>query len=77
MPPMPGGRPGGPSPESRKRLRDANAERARAIARSTGMPHSQVNAELNRMAGVRRVTEATAHQLEVRLRHATTWLDRI
>ncbi len=57
-------------------LRDANAERARAIARRTGWSHAQVNAELNRMAGLRRITEATVPQLERRLRLAERWQAR-
>ena len=35
------------------------------------------NAELNRLAGVRRVTEATVEQLERRLRHAEAWYRRL
>jgi hypothetical protein len=33
-----------------------------------------VNAELNRLSGINKVTEATADQLERRLRHAKKWL---
>jgi len=36
-----------------------------------------VNAELNRQAGIRRITEATVPQLEARLRHAERWLARL
>lgn len=79
LPPLPG-RPapaGGGSEqvrERRKRLRDANAEWARLLSRRTKLTHAQVNAELNRLAGVRRVTEATVDQLERRLRAAERWL---
>jgi superfamily II DNA or RNA helicase len=62
--------------EHKQRLRDANAERVRILTRFTGMSHAQVNAELNRLAGLTRVTEATADQLETRLRHADRWLSR-
>jgi superfamily II DNA or RNA helicase len=64
-------------PERKKQLRVDNAERAKELARLTGRGHAAVNAELNRMAGVRRITEATAVQLERRLRHADAWLRRL
>jgi hypothetical protein len=38
------------------------------------MTHAQVNAELNRLSGVRRVTEATIDQLERRLHVGDRWL---
>ena len=63
--------------EVKSRLRDANAELARALAHKTGWPHAKVNAELNRLAGVRRVTEATVEQLQRRLRQAEYWYNRI
>ncbi len=63
--------------ELKNRLRDANAELARALAHKTGWPHAKVNAELNRLAGVRRVTEATVEQLQRRLRQAEHWYNRI
>lgn len=63
--------------EHKKRLRDDNAELARRLARLTGLTHAQVNRELNRLTGLERVTEATAEQLERRLRHAEGWRSRI
>jgi len=36
-----------------------------------------VNSELNRMAGVRRITEATLEQLHRRARCADGWLNRL
>jgi hypothetical protein len=63
--------------ERRLWLRDANAERARTIVRRTSLGHAAVNAELNRLAGLQRITEATLEQLEARLRVADKWLDRI
>jgi superfamily II DNA or RNA helicase len=63
--------------EHKGRLRDLNAERVRFLVRITGWSHAQVNAELNRLSGVRRVTEATVEQLERRLKHADRWLDRL
>lgn len=63
--------------EHKKELRDDNAERARRIARLTGLTHAQVNRELNRLTGLDRVTEATSEQLERRLRHADGWLRKV
>ena len=62
--------------EHKARLRDANARVARDIARRTGWSHAQVNAELNRLAGVRRIPEATVEQLQRRLRQAEAWCSR-
>ena len=81
----PGGAGGGPAGgdtgvatltrrEEKTRLRDANADVARVVARRTGLTHAQVNAELNRLSGVRRVAEATIDQLERRLRDGDRWL---
>ncbi len=47
---------------------------AQALARRTGLTHAQVNAELNRRANVRKVSEATAQQLRARLEVADRWL---
>lgn len=72
--------PGPPGPtrrERKKRLRDDNAGAARRLARLTGLSHAQVNAELNRLTGLARVTEATVDQLERRLRHAEIWVRRV
>jgi hypothetical protein len=38
------------------------------------MTHARVNAELNRLSAVRRVSEATVEQLERRLASADKWL---
>jgi superfamily II DNA or RNA helicase len=59
------------------RLRLANANAARDIARVTGLSHAAVNGQLNRLATIRRITEATTEQLEDRLGHAHRWLDRL
>lgn len=37
------------------------------LVRTTGQTHAQVNAELNRLSGVGRITEATVSQLLTRL----------
>ncbi len=63
--------------EAKADLRRANLEVARAIARRTGRSHAEVNAELNRLAGLTSVSEATADQLRRRLEHATRWQARL
>jgi superfamily II DNA or RNA helicase len=63
--------------EQKELLRSANAEVARELARYTGWEHARVHGELNRLAGLRRVTEATVEQLERRLREADRWLARL
>ena len=40
----------------------------------TGLTHAQVNGELNRRAGIKRVAQATLDQLERRLRVADRWM---
>ena len=60
--------------QRRLALREANATRARELARVTGLSHAQVNAELNRRVGLRRITEATVEQLERRREQADRWL---
>jgi superfamily II DNA or RNA helicase len=60
--------------EEKGLLRDENATVARELVRRTRMTHAQVNAELNRLSGVRRVTEATIDQLERRLAAGDRWL---
>ena len=54
--------------------RDANADIAAELVRATGWSHPQVNAELNRLSGVRKVSEATLDQLEARLAQGNRWL---
>jgi superfamily II DNA or RNA helicase len=69
--------PAGPTRrEEKQRLRDANANLARELARRTGLTHAQVNGELNRLAGVDRVAQATQEQLARRLAAAERWLAR-
>ena len=58
----------------KRRLRESNAKLASELVHITGWEHRRVNAELNRQAGIRRVTQATAEQLERRIRHAESWL---
>lgn len=58
----------------RRHLRDLNAARAADLVRHANMSHARVNAELNRLAGIRRITEATEADLERRLAAAERWL---
>ncbi len=60
--------------EQKTRLRASNTALVRDLARRTGMSHAQVNAELNRLAGLKRIGDATSDQLERRLRHAERWM---
>jgi superfamily II DNA or RNA helicase len=60
--------------EHKKQLREANADVARELVRRTALTHAQVNSELNRLSGVRRVSEATIEQLERRLAAGERWL---
>lgn len=66
-----------PRQARKKDLRDENAARARELVRLTGMTHAQVNRELNRLAGVRRVAEATVSQLRARVDQADRWMRRL
>jgi hypothetical protein len=63
--------------QTKDALRLANAAAARDLARHTRGSHAVINAELNRLAGIRRITEATVPQLEARLSHAERWLARV
>jgi hypothetical protein len=83
LPPLPsGGRPAGRLPEGRTLrehkawLREANTNKVRAIARQTGLTHAAVNNELNRITGLRKVSEATVEDLERRLARAEKWLEQ-
>lgn len=86
-PPLPNGRQPDPiDPDTgvrltrvqlRRRLRDRNASAVKELVRSTPLDHRQVNAELNRLAGVRGVTEATVEELQRRLDHANRWLSKV
>jgi len=60
--------------EQKARLRTSNTSLVRDLARRTGMTHAQVNAELNRLAGLQRIGDATSEQLERRLAHARQWM---
>lgn len=57
----------------REELRVRNAELAKDLARTTGMGHAKVNAELNRRSGIPGVDDATVEQLERRVAAAEKW----
>jgi superfamily II DNA or RNA helicase len=63
--------------QAKDRLRIANAEAAKDIARVSGRTFAAVNQELNRQAGIRRVTEATGSELQARLQVARRWQWRL
>ena len=79
-PPLAGGAlvPAGATRSEEKRwLRDANAALARDLAKRTKLTHAKVNAELNKLAGVEKVSGATVPQLRKRLRVAERWLGQV
>ena len=50
--------------------------RTATLVGKTGWTHAQVNGELNRLAGLSKVNEATVSQLEIRLVHDERWFAR-
>jgi superfamily II DNA or RNA helicase len=60
----------------RRELREANSEVVRELVHDTRKTHAELNSELNRKAGIRRVSEATVKQLEQRLELARRLLRR-
>jgi superfamily II DNA or RNA helicase len=79
-PPAPAatGAPGNGGPENprlaRSELRDRNARLVQDLVWATGMGHAQVNGQLNRLVGLRRIDEATVDQLRRRAQQAERWL---
>ncbi len=68
------GAPGIPLRERKARMRAANADLSMELVRATGWGHAQVNRELNRLAGIDRIGEATLVQLEARHAAGRKWL---
>jgi superfamily II DNA or RNA helicase len=60
--------------QRRNELREQNAKVVQELVWRTGLTHAQVNAQLNRTVGIRRINEATVAQLATRLRQAERWL---
>ena len=63
--------------EQKEALRVRNADLARELVRFTGMTHAQVNGQLNRTVGLKRIDEATAETLRRRATEAERWLARL
>jgi hypothetical protein len=61
----------------RRQLREQNSAAVTDLAHSTGKSHATLNADLNRRAGIRRISEATVRQLEKRLELAKGMMRRI
>jgi len=56
------------TPLARRRfLREENSEVVRDLVHRTGRSHAEINIELNKKVGIRRISEATIKQLEQRL----------
>jgi superfamily II DNA or RNA helicase len=65
----------GPTPrEHRLQLRARNSMLVAELTRKTGLTHAQVNGQLNRLVGLRRIDEATVVQLGRRAKQAEEWL---
>lgn len=63
--------------EQKSKLRKENAALVSHLAQVTGRSHREVNGELNRLAGVRKVTEATAEQLSRRIVVGEKWVKEL
>ncbi len=87
LPPLPGARAahgggaggdgGGPAAnprQQRSELRERNVKLVQDLVWATGMGHAQVNGQLNRAVGLRRIDEATVEQLRRRAQQAERWL---
>ena len=58
----------------RSELRERNARLVQDLVWATGLGHAQINGQLNRLVGLRRIDEATVEQLRRRARQAESWL---
>ena len=56
----------------RRQLREQNAAAVIDLVHLTGRTHPEINAELNRKVGIKRISIATVRQLERRLELART-----
>jgi superfamily II DNA or RNA helicase len=66
-----------PSPLARRRqLREQNGELVRELAHQLQKTHAEVNGDLNRKIGIKRINEASVRQLEQRLELARAWMKR-
>jgi superfamily II DNA or RNA helicase len=60
----------------RRQLREANAAAVADLVHLTGRSHAELNAELNKRVAIRRITEATVRQLELRHQAALKMMRR-
>jgi hypothetical protein len=60
----------------RRQLREQNADAVIDLVHVTGRPHAEINAQLNRKVGIKRISVATLRQLEQRLAAARAMLKR-
>jgi superfamily II DNA or RNA helicase len=58
-------------------LRERNAGLVQDLVWATGLGHAQINGQLNRLVGLRRVDEATVEQLRRRAHQAESWLAKL
>jgi superfamily II DNA or RNA helicase len=63
--------------EKKDDLRTRNADIAKRLVDITGWGHARIQGEMNRLAGVSKVSTATVDQLERRLRYSESWLRRL
>jgi len=63
--------------EQKDDLRTRNADLAKRLVDMLGWNHARVQAEMNRLAGITKVSIATTDQLERRLRYGESWLRRL
>ena len=69
---MPGAAPKNSMLARRRQLREQNAAAVIDAVHLTGRTHLEINAELNRKLGIKRISIATLRQLERRLELART-----
>jgi hypothetical protein len=63
--------------EQKDDLRTRNADVAKRLVDLTGWGHARIQGEMNRLAGISKVSTATVDQLGRRLRYAESWLRRL
>lgn len=74
--PVPAGAPKNSALARRRQLREQNATAVIDLVHLTGRTHAEINAELNRKVGIKRISVATLRQLEQRLTAAQAMLRR-
>ncbi|MES1164986.1 MAG: hypothetical protein ABUR63_04460, partial [Verrucomicrobiota bacterium] len=74
--PVPGALPKNSALARRRQLREQNAGAVIDLVHATGRTHAEINSELNRKVGIKRISMATVRQLEQRLAAAQALLRR-